>query len=58
MAFDMNTYMLLYLQDRYSSTETDLQTLIRRYVAENPNSRNDETKKMRDLEIAAKAFTP
>ena len=58
MAFDMNTYMLLFLRNHFSSTGTDLQTLIRRYVEENPNGLDEETAIMKELEAEAKAFTP
>lgn len=52
---DLNRLMRDYLWTRYSTTNPDLQTLIRRYVRENPNSRTDETKIMKDLEAAASA---
>ncbi len=50
---DRNTAILVYLQTRYSVTNPDLTTLIDRYLAENPNSLNDQTKVFKELEAAA-----
>lgn len=52
---DLNTLIRSYLQTRYSVTNQDVQTLIARYLAENPSNLNDKTKVMKALEAAAAA---
>lgn len=52
---DLNTLMLLYLQDRYSVTNPDLQTLVQRYLEENPNGLDEATAIYKELEAAALA---
>jgi hypothetical protein len=55
MPGDINTSIRIYLNTRYTTSYTDVQPLIKRYLAENPNSRNDQTKVFKDLELAAKS---
>jgi len=50
---DRNTALLIYLQSRYSVTTTDLTALVRRYLVENPNGLNDQTKVYKELLAAA-----
>lgn len=52
---DLNRLIRDYLWTRYTTTNPDVQTLIRRYMVENPNHLNDDTKVMRELEAAASA---
>lgn len=52
---DSNTLIRTYLQTRYSTTQADLNALISRYLAENPNGLNDLTKVYQELKTAAEA---
>jgi hypothetical protein len=52
---DLQAAILVYLQARYSVTNGDLTTLVRRYLSENPNSRDDAAKVFIDLITAASA---
>lgn len=52
---DLPAAILVYLQTRYSVTNGDLTTLVRRYLSENPNSRDDAAKVFIDLITAASA---
>jgi hypothetical protein len=51
---DTNTEMRAYLRTRYTVTNTDVQPLIMRYLAENPSALNDQTKVFTALQVAAK----
>jgi hypothetical protein len=57
MPADRNTNTLIrtYLQSRYSVTNQDVQALINRYLIENPNGLNDQTKVWKELQAAAEA---
>jgi len=50
---DRNTAIREYLNTRYSTTNRDVQALIKRYLAENPNSLNSQQKVWKELEAAA-----
>ncbi len=50
---DRNTALREYLVSRYTATTTDLTSLIRRYLVENPNGLNDQTKVYKELLAAA-----
>ncbi len=57
MPADRNTNTLIrtYLQTRYSVTNVDVQALINRYLIENPNGLNDQTKVWKEMQAAAEA---
>jgi hypothetical protein len=48
-----NEAQLIYLQARYTVTNKDVTTLVRRYLDENPTPLNDTTKVMKALIVAA-----
>ena len=50
---DRNTDLLVYLQARYSVTNKDLQTLIERYMKENPSGLVDRQNVWNALQLAA-----
>ena len=48
-----NEAIVIYLQARYTVTNADATTLVRRYLDENPSTLNDTTKVLQALLVTA-----